>query len=51
MDLTAFLAAMRLIGRELHARTVNDHNPLVRFARQPGGIVYHPIAGFVPANA
>lgn len=51
MNGAAFLAAMALIGRELCARTANDHNPLVRHARRPGGIVYHPLSGFAPVNA
>lgn len=48
----AFLAAMVLIGRELCARTCNDHNPLIRFARRPGaGITGHPVTGFRPVYA
>ena len=50
MPAAAFYAAMRLIGFELTARTVNDHNPLARFARRPVGITGNPITGWEPAR-
>ena len=50
MNGPAFLAALRLIGQELAARTASDHNPMIRFARRPqSGITGHPITGWVPA--
>lgn len=51
MDGHAWLAAMHLIGCELCARTANDHNPLIRFARRTVGITGDPITGYRPVNA
>lgn len=49
MPAAAMLAALRLIGRELHARTCNGHDTLERLARTRP-ITGHPIAGFTLAH-
>ena len=48
MDLHAWCETFRLIWSELCARTCNDHNPLFRFARSPGGITGNRLHGWEP---